>query len=643
MKYALVAARGVAGIAACDVVPAEYTSQVTMFHVAPLSQGVIPLDMDTADAFGDLYFDWDTNHRLYKCKFEPDSNDCSNPEVAADDLVITRLVVELDNRWSNYHRCNICINGSDRHGTDDCTDGEYVCTCGPNDATRGTNRTADTCLNLYGKPTVGIENLANNHAKDDCDEDKADYYCWSEHVGAKFQGVWYSMPKDGFCGHNASELRDCTWRVMEVTKVVDKRCADHAMFSMLEEFETTEQNDENQCFSGCDDSGIGVVRNTSSTCWIKCLYEAVLGTNGGKGPLLWDVNDNNGIPTHRMVDLWNNLFHQQQDGGLCEDLNPEPGQGAKQEQSSVVPAEYRAELTMFHVAPRSAGAIPLDMDTADAFGDLYFDWDTNHFPYKCLSEPDSNDCSNPEVVSDELVITRLRVEVDNRWSAYHKCNICINGSDRHGAVNCTDGEYVCTCGPNDATSDQDITDKCKNAFGNPTVGFKNLAIEHAKDDCGEHDHDYYCWSEHIGDKFQGMWYSMPKEGYCGDEAVELTDDCTWRVLEVTKVVDKSCADAAMFSLLEDFEMNEQQDGHLCFQSCTDSGVGAERNTSSSCWIKCAYEAVLGTNGGRGPHLWSATQNDGIPTSRMVDLWNNLFLPSAEGGLCDDLQQKTIVV
>jgi len=263
--------------------------------------------------------------------------------------------------------------------------------------------------------------------------------------------------------------------------------------------------------------------------------------------------------------------------------------------------------------------------------------------YKCTVDPESNDCTNPEVLADDLVITRLRVELDNRWSMYHKCNICINGSDRHGATNCTDGEYVCTCGPNDATSDETATDICLNAFGKPTVGLKNLAISHAKDDCEDDDSDYFCWSEHVGAKFQGLWYSMPQNGYCGNGASSITDDCTWRVVEITKVVDKQCANDAMFSLLEQFEIEEQQDDSQCFSSCKDSGVGLARNTSSICWIKCAYEAVLGTHGGLGPHLWNVDDNDGIPTQRMVDVWNRLFIQKTDGGLCDDLNPLAAVV
>lgn len=35
-------------------------------------------------------------------------HDCDNIEVTAPDLAITKLVLEVDSRWSDYGRCNIC-------------------------------------------------------------------------------------------------------------------------------------------------------------------------------------------------------------------------------------------------------------------------------------------------------------------------------------------------------------------------------------------------------------------------------------------------------------------------------------------------------------------------------------------------------
>jgi hypothetical protein len=59
------------------------------------------------------------------------AHDCDNAEVVATDLVITKLVLEVDSsKYGEYGRCNVCVNGSDHHGNNSCTDGAYDCLCG---------------------------------------------------------------------------------------------------------------------------------------------------------------------------------------------------------------------------------------------------------------------------------------------------------------------------------------------------------------------------------------------------------------------------------------------------------------------------------------------------------------------------------
>ena len=55
------------------------------------------------------------------------ARDCDNAEVSAPDLVITKIVLEIDNRVGEYGRCNICVNGSDHHGTVLCC--AVLCCC----------------------------------------------------------------------------------------------------------------------------------------------------------------------------------------------------------------------------------------------------------------------------------------------------------------------------------------------------------------------------------------------------------------------------------------------------------------------------------------------------------------------------------
>ena len=68
-------------------------------------------------------------------------------------------------------------------------------------------------------------------------------------------------------------------------------------------------------------------------------------------------------------------------------------------------------------------------------------------PMECRSpQARSMDCANPEVVSTDLMVRELVLEVDSRFTAYSRCNDCENHTDHHGHNNCTNGEYVCACG-----------------------------------------------------------------------------------------------------------------------------------------------------------------------------------------------------
>ena len=92
--------------------------------------------MNTGDAEGDLYFDLRSVYMPLECAHPSPytavrdlslcrdgrrfffsqrrplpvllQHDCDNIEVTAPDLAITKLVLEVDSRWSDYGRCNIC-------------------------------------------------------------------------------------------------------------------------------------------------------------------------------------------------------------------------------------------------------------------------------------------------------------------------------------------------------------------------------------------------------------------------------------------------------------------------------------------------------------------------------------------------------
>ena len=88
---------------------------------------------DTGDARGDMFFDLRSVDLAIECA-HPNSHsahDCDNAEVVSNNLVITKLILEVDSsKYGEYGRCNVCVNGTDHHGNNSCTDGVYWCSCG---------------------------------------------------------------------------------------------------------------------------------------------------------------------------------------------------------------------------------------------------------------------------------------------------------------------------------------------------------------------------------------------------------------------------------------------------------------------------------------------------------------------------------
>ena len=193
------------------------------------------------------------------------------------DLVITQLVLEVDSRFGGYGRCNICVNGSDHHGHNNCTDGEYICGCGdPHAPPHG------------GQPTVpcgaavGKENLTDHYAGRACAKGSSEWDCWKDNVVKKTGGFWYSTFKEGYCGDESGDNNNtagtaagssCMWRVAEVKKRVSKVCSDNTIFGRVETHGT-------DCFKACDTAfPLGPKRNTSDACWIRCFYATAIGTS----------------------------------------------------------------------------------------------------------------------------------------------------------------------------------------------------------------------------------------------------------------------------------------------------------------------------------------------------------------------------
>ena len=169
-------------------------------------------------------------------------------------------------------------------------------------------------------------------------------------------------------------------------------------------------------------------------------------------------------------------------------------------------------LTVFHVNPLSYGTTPLNMDTGDAIGDLYFTMRSVVLPLECAAAPKGPDCANAEVVSSDLVVTKLELEVRPPFGPYGHCNVCVNGTDHEGNNTCTEGVYWCRC---DFTADH----QC-----GPSVGMENVSKAHPSV-CFPWSPDYACWRSKTATKLPGLWYSTDSLGWCGEDGDR--PGCTW--------------------------------------------------------------------------------------------------------------------
>ena len=140
--------------------------------------------------------------------------------------------------------------------------------------------------------------------------------------------------------------------------------------------------------------------------------------------------------TRRLINSWSNptTTARAQDTEPTVDGRPDPLVGF-------------VNITVFHVNPSTFGVAPINMDTADLLGDMYFEMRSKALPIECASSSRHPDCRNAEVAAEDLVITKIVLTVDPTFGAYGSCTICVNGTDPYGNETCTNGVYTASvCG-----------------------------------------------------------------------------------------------------------------------------------------------------------------------------------------------------
>lgn len=313
---------------------------------------------------------------------------------------------------------------------------------------------------------------------------------------------------------------------------------------------------------------------------------------------------------------------------------------------------YATNITVYHINPHPSGAIPVNsacqlhdaygilsmaptqqnvsslsavcaVDTGNGVGDLFFDlFEVLIFPLACKQGAQSgHTCSNPEAHGSNLVVNKLVLEVDNRYSDYAMCNIGVNGTDGH-KHKCTDGTYCCFCHKGF------WPEQCKATLGRENLvdHFGGGGGHHHGFQCREGQPSYYCYMAAVFSKLNtsttpAFWYSSLKSGYCDGASGE----CTWRVVSVDKIVSRDCHSKVFGDIVQ-----ATQPAAACLDGC-----GAQAtNTSSPCWSDCFYQAAMGpTSGVPGGKVGGMTLSD------LTAAWEKPFAPEAEGG-CPALAPMT---
>lgn len=288
----------------CALQAAALSEDYTMFHVNPLRFGPKPVNMDTADAAGDLFFEMMQVLTVPLACSDPNITarpfNCRNQEATDPTDVVNKITLTIDNGFSGYAMCNIgSENNTDPLGRP-CKHETYCCAC------EGSNFSHWPPPTVPCNATVGRANIFDHHGGNKSHFDNnctTDYDCWSERAGSYLTpdnpGWWYSPQSIGDCDEHASPGPNCTWRLKKVHKIVSRTCQSNQFFAGVQ---AAAPASEKPCFAACGGSSGAV--NASDPCWVRCFYKTVLGPDSGKP----SGAAGGGLPWEKVVALWEAPF-----------------------------------------------------------------------------------------------------------------------------------------------------------------------------------------------------------------------------------------------------------------------------------------------------------------------------------------------
>jgi len=287
---------------------------------------------------------------------------------------------------------------------------------------------------------------------------------------------------------------------------------------------------------------------------------------------------------------------------------------------SLDPANLK-NITIYHVNEAKFGPIPINMDTGDAIGDLFFDMlEVISQPLRCdgpnrpLPNPDGPDfCKNQEAAGPNLRVNKLTLEVDSRFSAYAACNVGVNNTTPFGGY-CKTDTYCCGCVKHGGPHGFEPV-PC-----NKTMGYERVYETMGRfiQGCKSNASTVDCYTDNVFKKLSsttpGIWYSSLEKAFCGSSAVG-TGGCTWRVASVDKIVKRACHTQV-------FGAAVSATAPACFDRCGDQ----KTNVTSPCWSDCFYKAALGPDSGQPGGVVA-----GMSTMALEQSWVKPFLSEEDGG------------
>ena len=143
-----------------------------------------------------------------------------------------------------------------------------------------------TCFTCADKNTAALE-AAN------CTEELLDYACGGGHhhgggfeeniqkLACNMNGTWYSTQAAGEC-KGASDT-DCWWRLNKIVTTVNASCVDNNVVKAV-------QKTDQKCWDACTGkqeplNKLVDGKNITSTCFIACLFQTMLGNSTVSPPI----------------------------------------------------------------------------------------------------------------------------------------------------------------------------------------------------------------------------------------------------------------------------------------------------------------------------------------------------------------------